>query len=118
MCGSNGITYVYALRDNGHMMRLEHGTTWDGVGITQTVKTGRQALTGDVKDVTEIKDFKFVVKGVAEADVNVTVNHYKNDESTATKVREFSATGSGYLRRGCSRGESSTWRGLTRWSLL
>jgi len=99
VCGSNGITYVYALRDNGHMMRLEHGTTWDGVGITQTVKTGRQALTGDVKDVTEIKDFKFVVKGVAEADVNVTVNHYKNDESTATKVREFSATGSGYLRR-------------------
>jgi hypothetical protein len=96
---ASGTVYSYGLKDNGYLMRLEAGTSWDGVGITTTVKSGKQAFTGDVWDITEIKKFKVVMEGISETGVELTVNHYKNDETTQTEMGRFSAVGTGHLRK-------------------
>ena len=96
---TNGTSYAYALRDNGYMMRLENGTTWDGAGITQTVKTGKQNFTGHIFDITQIERLKIVTTGITEAGVDLTVSHYKDNEVVATTMGTMATAGTGYLRK-------------------
>jgi len=82
---ANGAQYLYGCRDNGHMMRLENGTTWDGEGIAQKVVFADQVPTGDVFDITLLRKLKLFAVAVSE-DVSVVIKHYKNGSSSGTSL--------------------------------
>lgn len=63
---SYGTKYVYAGIDTGYMMRLENGTSWDGAGITQRVRTGDFWPTNSIWDVTRIRRVKVLAKRIPE----------------------------------------------------
>jgi len=80
-----GAEYLYGLRDNGHMMRLEHGTDWDGNPIAQKVAGADLIPTGDMFDYTEIRRVKLACISTTE-DVAVTIKHYKDGSASATTL--------------------------------
>jgi hypothetical protein len=63
---SNGYQYVYGGLDNGYMMRLEYGNSWDGTGIVQKLVTGDFWPSENIWHVTLIKDIKLVAKQISE----------------------------------------------------
>jgi hypothetical protein len=76
---SIGKGYVYGTRDNGLVMRLEDGTTWDGEDITQSVTTGKFFPSGKIFDITKITKVKVIVKKIIE-DQDITIIHSSDDE--------------------------------------
>lgn len=80
-----GTQYVYGMRDNGYMMRLEHGNTWDGEDIDAFVKTADMVPTGDMWDFTSIRFFKLLAEKISEA-VSVAIEHYADGKSSATSL--------------------------------
>ncbi len=77
-----GNQYVYAGLDNGFVMRLEYGTSWNGTGITQRVQTGDFWPTKNVWDVTEIRRIKLAVRRIANPN-GLQVVHYANSDERA-----------------------------------
>jgi len=80
-----GAEYLYGLRDNGRMMRLEHGADWDGNAIAQKVAGADLIPTGDMFDYTEIRRLKLVCISTTE-DVDVTIKHYKDGSASSTTL--------------------------------
>lgn len=78
---TNGTKYIYAGIDTGHMMRLENGTSWDGIGIVQRVKTGDFWPSTSIWDVTRIRRIKVLAKRIPETH-SLRVTYYK-DTNTA-----------------------------------
>ena len=74
-----GRKYVYGARANGYLMRLEHGTTWDGAAIAQYVETG-EILPATIWDLCKNTLFKLMYRPIAE-DATLTVTLYRNGES-------------------------------------
>jgi len=64
---TDGTKYVYAGIDTGYMMRLENGTSWDGTGITQRVRTGDFYPTNSIWDITRIRRVKVIAKRITES---------------------------------------------------
>jgi len=89
---TNGRQYVYGLRDNGHMMRLENGATWDGEDITQTIKTADIIPGGDIGDLSSIKRVKLFSEVIAE-NPDVTITHYKDGSTTGTTLDTVEISG-------------------------
>ena len=79
---TSGNEYVYAGLDNGYMVRLENGTTWDGVGINQRVQTGDFWPTKNIWDLTSIRRVKIAAERIAEAN-SLKVIHYADGDETA-----------------------------------
>ena len=79
-----GNEYVYAGLDNGYVMRLENGTSWDGVGINQRVQTGDFWPTKNLWDMTRIRRIKITAKRIAEANSLVVVHYGDGDEMAIT----------------------------------
>ncbi len=90
---TNGTQYVYGLRDNGYMMRLENGTTWDGEEIAGLVASSDQLPTGDIWDVTKIRRLKMLLGAIAE-NSSLVGTHYKNGKSSGTTLSPVAAVGS------------------------
>jgi hypothetical protein len=87
LCGfsvtdDTGGKYVYAGLSNGRMMRLENGTSWDGVGITQKVKTGDFWPSDNIWDETLLRHIKIIAKRIQESH-NLYVNYYGNTAQTS-----------------------------------
>uniref|UniRef100_A0A6M3J4C2 Putative structural protein n=1 Tax=viral metagenome TaxID=1070528 RepID=A0A6M3J4C2_9ZZZZ len=78
-----GNQFIYAGLDNGFMVRLENGTSWDGTGIIQSVKTGDFFPTKSLWDVTNIRRLKLVYAGLSNSN-SVSVTHYKDTEASGT----------------------------------
>ena len=77
-----GNEYVYAGLDNGFMNRLEYGTSWDGVGITQRVQTGDFWPTKNIWDLSRIRRIKLIAKRIPDAN-GVSVVHYADGDESA-----------------------------------
>lgn len=73
----DGVKSIYGGIDTGHLMRLEHGASWDGAKIYQEIHTGDFWPTGDVFDETIIRRFKIIAKKIEESHV-LAVVHIKN----------------------------------------
>lgn len=74
---TDGTKYIYAGIDTGYMMRLENGTSWDGTGITQRVRTGDFWPTNSIWDITKIRRVKVLAKRITESHT-LKVIYYEN----------------------------------------
>jgi hypothetical protein len=77
--------YIYGSRDNGHIMRLGHGTTWDGEDILQYVETGEMLPSGRIFDDTKMTILKLVVKPLDE-EQDLVVALYRNGAETGQVI--------------------------------
>jgi hypothetical protein len=62
-----GQQYTYGGLDDGTLVQLESGTSWNGAGITQRVKTGDFWPSKNIWDYTCLRKFKLVVKKIVSA---------------------------------------------------
>jgi hypothetical protein len=98
-----GTEYVYGLFDDGYMRRLEHGTTWDGEDITQTVTTSDMVPSSDLKgggiwDYASVNSLKVLANTITE-DVDLAVTHYRDGNATGQTLQSVESTGSNRYKR-------------------
>jgi len=74
--------YIYGFRDNGHVMRLENGTTWDGEPIEQHVETGEILSSGSIWEIIKMRLLKVVGLPLPSETANLTVTIYKDGKTT------------------------------------
>jgi len=104
----DGAQYVYGLRDNGHMMKLENGPDWDGEAIVQKVVFADQVPTGSMWDIVTTRHFKLVCEAISEA-ATIEIKHYKDGEAAATELRSIAANGSNRYVRNTQKFEKKGW---------
>lgn len=76
---TTGEPYVFAGTDTGQIYKLEQGTNWDGVGITQRLRTGDFWPSKNIWDETLIRKFKVVCKKIADSASNdLSIYYYQN----------------------------------------
>ena len=95
---TNGEQYIYGLRDNAYMMRLENGNDWDGQEISCLIKSSDQIPSGDVWDYTKVSHVKLLAATVTE-DTDVTVKHYTDGEASGVTVITLAADASNRYTR-------------------
>ncbi|OPY16060.1 MAG: hypothetical protein A4E69_00329 [Syntrophus sp. PtaB.Bin138] len=79
--------YIYGTRDNGHVMRLGHGTTWDGEDIEQYVETGEMLPSGHLFDQVKMTMLKVLVKPLPLTESRIlTVTLYRNGSETGQVI--------------------------------
>jgi len=105
---TNGAQYVYGLRDNGHMMRLEHGNNWDGEDMEAFVVTADFVPTGDIWDYTSIRRLKLVTKKISET-VSISIEHFADGASGSTTLDSMSVNGSNRHVRDCKSQKLKAW---------
>jgi hypothetical protein len=93
---SNGRQYVYGGLDNGYVMRLENGTSWDGAGIEQVVWPGDFWPSGSVWDKTDIFRLKVIAKRIS-ADYNLDIDWFSDTISTSGTGYTFVSSGEDYV---------------------
>jgi hypothetical protein len=75
------------------MMRLENGTSWDGVGINQKVQTGDFFPTKSIWDLTRIRRVKIVAQRISDANGLSVVHYADGDESAVSNWNWEDTTG-------------------------
>jgi hypothetical protein len=88
----DGAEYLYGFRDDGYLLRLGHGTSWDSEGIVQTVKLADHIPTGDAFDYTLIRRLKLFAVAIEE-DIEVTVHHYANGSGAYSTLNAVDLVG-------------------------
>ena len=79
-----GEQQVYGGVGSGTVMRLEYGTSWDGAGITQRVRTGDFWPSNNIWDYTVLRKFKIICKKISSTTTyNLNVYYYGDTESDA-----------------------------------
>jgi hypothetical protein len=81
--------------DNGYLQYLEKGTTWDGIGITQRVRTGDFWPSESIWDESLIRKFKLYAKKVQESDRDLSIYFYADtnaDSGVAYNFTDSTAT--------------------------
>lgn len=68
MSPMTGEQFVYGGLNNGGVVRLEYGTTWDGAAITQIVKSGDFWPSNNIWDYTCLRKYKLVAKKLSSLD--------------------------------------------------
>lgn len=92
----DGVRYIYGGTDDGYLRRLDHGTTWDGIPIKQTIQTGDFFLTEDPWDESLIRYIRVMGKAINE-DAVLTVSHIANTEFTGLYVNWMDTTAGTFL---------------------
>ena len=90
----NGSEYLYGLRDNGHLMRLENETTWDGEAIVQKVTTGEFFPVGDSWERTKLHYLKLFSTAISE-NATMDVVCYEDGASSGQTLDSYLCSGSG-----------------------
>ena len=81
---STGSTFAYGVIDDGDLMRLDHGSDWDGLPITSVFETGDIPLSGDIMTETELKYLRLITKSKSTTTNSVGITHYVDTEVTGT----------------------------------
>ena len=81
---STGSTFAYGVIDDGDLMRLDHGTSWDGLPITSVFETGDIPLSGNIMTETELKYLRLITRSKATTTNSVGITHYVDTEVTGT----------------------------------
>ena len=92
---STGSTFAYGVVDTGDLMRLEHGTSWDGLPITSVFETGDIPLSGNIMTETELKYLRLITKSKSTTTNSVGITHYVDTEVTGTTF-SLSPSNSGF----------------------
>lgn len=77
---TDGVQYIYAGLDNGYVMRLENGTSWDGAAIDQEIHVGDFWPSGSIWDRTRITGVKIIAKRIS-GDHTLNVTWYEDTRS-------------------------------------
>ncbi len=78
---ATGEQFAVAGMNDGHVMQLEDGTTFDGVAIEQIVKTGDFWPSQNIWDYTTLRKYKLITKKInTDEDVDVAFFYYGNTE--------------------------------------
>lgn len=80
-----GRSYIYGSRDNGHLMRMHNGATWDGTAQVQSVTLGDILPTSDLWDETNLGRFKLLAISTAEV-VSAAITHYADGNAAGTTL--------------------------------
>ena len=86
---TDGVQYIYAGIDDGHVMRLENGNTWADANATpliQVIETGDFFPTADIWEKARLRRFKMAVKTISEADKNIQIKHYIDTATLANII--------------------------------
>lgn len=70
---TDGVNYLYGGIDNGKMVKMEYGHSWDGEAITYAVETGDRWHSGSVWAKSIIRALKLIAR---RGDTDLTVNVY------------------------------------------
>ena len=86
---TDGVQYIYAGTDDGHIMRLEHGPKWaddSDTDMTCIIETGDFFPSGDIWDITSIRRVKTAIKKISESAKNLAITWYKDTEASGTSL--------------------------------
>lgn len=81
-----GSHYTYAMIDTGHLLRTEHGYTWDGGGILQRAKGADLLPAQTTFEETILRDFRLVLVRGLGSSVNLTITHYADSAAAGTTL--------------------------------
>jgi len=84
--------YVFGCRNEGSLMRLEHGTTWDGADIVQSATTGEFLPTDNIFDLVRIKRVKLACAALMEAR-SMAIEHYADGATLPTTLAPVALSG-------------------------
>ena len=81
---TTGEQFNFAGCPDGYVRKLEVGTSWDGAGITQVLKTGDFWPSKNIWDETLIRKFKLVAKKITDSgDNELSILYYGNTSESA-----------------------------------
>ena len=88
---STGEQFSFTGMNNGYVMKLEDGTTFDGVAIEQIVKCGDFWPSNNIWDYTTIRKYKIVTKKLnTDETLDVELNYFSDTSfSGGTSVTFF-----------------------------
>lgn len=86
---TEGERNVYGGIDTGYMMYLENGTSWDGSGITQRVKTGDFFPTQSIWDETVIRKIKLLTEKFESATATDVLDIYHHPNTIVTDTTDI-----------------------------
>jgi hypothetical protein len=70
-----GSAFVLGGLTTGYMMHFDNGTTWDGVGITQKIRTGDIFASQSIWDEIRIRKFKLILRRIDES-ATLNIRYY------------------------------------------
>ena len=83
----NGTTYTYGIIDEGYMLRLENGNSFDGTAIEHVMHLGDIALHGDgVVSIETIAEYHTLIAKAKTTSSNITMTHYGDTQITGTDL--------------------------------
>lgn len=85
-----GEQYAYGGSNDGRVYWLENGTSWDGDGITQVVKTGDFWPSNNIWDLTLLRKFKIIAKKIAASTMDpLNIYYYADTEESPGQSYDF-----------------------------
>ncbi len=90
-----GVTYAYGTNDDGNIMLLNDGMTWDGQSITSAFFTGDIPLAGNFLTESKLRYLRLITGAKGTTTNSVTVTHYVDGKSTGEEF-SMSPARSGY----------------------
>lgn len=109
---TTGEEFIFCGCFNGRKYKLERGTSWDGVGITQRLRTGDFWPSQNIWDETLLRKFKIVCKKITEADDKVLeILYYQNtseDSGAGAIFQDVGFASGGFVSFISSTDESTT----------
>jgi hypothetical protein len=113
-----GKNYVYGGRDNGQLMRLHHGATWDGSPQVQSVTTGDFLPSKSIWDATRITGLKMIALSAVE-DVSLTPVLYADGAAAGTTLAPVPMKGAKrYVRHSQGVDVPAAWSWRLQWSAI
>lgn len=82
----------------GRLIRLEHGTTWQGYPIAQAVETGEIPASGNIWEICQLVMLKLIYQPIAE-NVTLTVTIFYDGAVTGETLATLSLQGFARLLR-------------------
>lgn len=93
---TTGAKYSYGLLESGEIVRLEYGTTYDGVAILQELKTGDFWPSENIWHITRIRYLKLAAIAIAEdhnVEILVEIDTKPAASGTFIEMGEFTEMG-------------------------
>jgi hypothetical protein len=82
---TNGNNYIYGFLDTGYMLRLEYGTSFDGVDITHVFQIGDIAPMGLAAE-TMLETAKLITVAKTVTANSATLTHYADGATSGTDI--------------------------------
>ncbi len=94
---TSGYQHCYGYNNNGYVMCLEYGTTFDGTAIAHTLRTGDMAFPdGSIMEWSQVKWFNLIAKAKTLTDQNIAMVYYNDTGASSYGAKSITPLRSGY----------------------